>query len=316
VQGLRVISAGFLTTVQDSGRFGYAHLGVSAAGAADAFSLRLGNLLVGNPQRAAGLEMTLAGPELEFGCPCDIALAGAEMVASVDGVRIPNLTAIRIDPGQRLICGSSSDGLRTYLCVSGGIEVPQLFGSAATHLMTGLGGFHGRALLRGDVIPIGSSDSSRARPLMKLRTEFISRIAPHRVLRVTPGPQEESFSAEARRLFYESEYEVRSESDRMGLRLTGQKLPVGGYGSEILTEGVSLGAVQITPSGEPIILFVDHQTTGGYPKIANVISADMHSVGQLRPGDGVTFKAVSLSEARTLLAQQESLFQNNPLIPA
>ena len=276
---IRVVRPGFLTTVQDLGRFGWAHLGVSASGAADALALRAGNLLVGNHEGAAALEMTLTGGEFEFDGPTVCALTGAAPMWEAFETR-----AVR--------CGPARGGARCYLCVRGGIDVPPVLGSRATHLLTGMGGHCGRALRRGDVLPVGGEAIRRPRA---------GHVAPPPlapVLRVTPGAQADWFPTAI-----EGEYEVTEEADRMGLRLRGPALapPT----REMITEGVPLGAVQVPPGGQPIILFVEHQTTGGYPKIANVISADLRTVGQLRPRDRVRFEQVSLERALALLREQE-----------
>ena len=313
---ISIISPGLFATVQDIGRFGYAHLGISAAGAADAVSLRLGNLLLGNHENAPALEMSVVGAEVDFGATTIIALAGADMEPTVDGESMPMWTARKINSGQVVKCGAATSGFRAYLCIRGGIDVPLVFGSASTHSQTRLGGFCGRPLKKGDIVTLAVTASSDSFRSLQVDPEVLSQIAPRNVLRVTSGPQAPLFPQLVHHLFYSSSYEVTRESDRMGLRLTGAALSRNDNNSEILTEGVSLGAVQITHSGMPIILFVDHQTTGGYPKIANVISADLHSVGQLRPGDRVTFTLVSLAEASALLDEQESLIRQLPFIPA
>jgi len=285
-----VLSPGFLTTVQDLGRFGYAHLGVSASGAADCLALRAGNLLVGNAENAPALEMTLAGGTFEFSADAVVALTGSDF-----GADVPMWRPVAVASGGAVRCGASRSGARCYVCVRGGLDVPLMLGSASTHLVTGMGGFQGRALRKGDEIAIGRAEIRRPRaatapPLPAGDTG---------VLRVTPGPQAGSFGDE----FYQTEYEVSEESNRMGLRLRGPALAA--HGGHMITEGVTLGAVQVPPGGEPIILFVEHQTTGGYPKIANVVSADFHRVGQLRPRDRVRFQMVSLDRAMELLREQE-----------
>ena len=285
---MRVIEAGFLTTVQDLGRPGYAHLGVSASGAADALSLRAANRLVGNPEGAAGLEMTLVGGAFEFRQYAVAALAGADMA-----VERPMWRPFPVRAGEVLRCGPAIAGARCYLAVRGGIAVPPVMGSASTHLLTGLGGFAGRALRNGDVLAAGAA-----------AVRLPSRRAAHPpsrppVLRATPGPQAEWFDG----AFWGAGYRVTEESNRMGLRLAG--LALEGHAGRMVTEGVSLGAVQVPPEGQPIILFVEHQTTGGYPKIANVILADMHAVGQLRPRQAVCFECVDYGRARELLREQE-----------
>jgi len=242
-----------------------------------------------------------------------IALAGADMEAAVGGQTIPLWRTVKIKPGEVLKCGAALNGVRTYICVWSGIDVPHVFGSASTHLMTGLGGFEGRPLRRGDLVPLKAPPSPvRFRPL-QLDPKMSAYLKPQDVLRVTSGPQAESFAREAQEIFYSSSYEISQESDRMGLRLKGPELPGTDASGEILTEGVSLGAVQITRLGAPIILFVDHQTTGGYPKLANVVSSDMHRVGQRRPRDIVSFEKVSLARAYELHREQESLIHEHPV---
>jgi antagonist of KipI len=276
-----------LTTVQDLGRPGYAHLGISASGAADALSLRAGNLLVGNPEGAAGLEMTLAGGTFEFESGAVVALTGADFESGV-----PMWTAVEVQPGEQVRCGHARSGARCYLCVSGGIEVPLVLGSASTHLLTGLGGHEGRALKRGDVL-WGASWGRRPRLQRVSRPALPSSTT----IRVTT-PADTLADTLCR-----ATWEVQPDSDRMGLRLRGPALD--GHTAHMLTEGVPLGAVQVPPDGQPIILFAEHQTTGGYPKIANVISADFHAVGQLRPRDPVRFEQVSIDAALALLKAQE-----------
>jgi antagonist of KipI len=272
--------------VQDLGRPGYAHLGISASGAADALSLRAGNLIVGNPEGAAALEVTLAGGTFEFEKRALVALTGADFEAS-----IPLWTRVWLRPGEQVRCGQARSGARCYLCVNGGIEVPRVLGSMSTHLLTGLGGLEGRALKRGDVLAIGPT----------LRT-LTTHPPPPTTHRVQGAPLRVTAHASAYPLT-DSAWEVKEDSDRMGLRLRGPTLDR--RTGHMLTEGVPLGAIQVPPDGQPIILFVEHQTTGGYPKIANVISADFHALGQLRPRDRIRFEQISIDAALTLLAAQE-----------
>jgi antagonist of KipI len=278
---------GFLTTVQDLGRFGWAHFGVSASGAADPFALRAGNLLVGNAENAAALEMTLLGGAFEFETGAVIALTGSDF-----GAGLPLWSSVEVKAGQTVRCGPSQSGARCYLSVRGGIGVPKVMGSASTHLATGVGG---RALRKGDVLPIGAEAVRQPRGAAR----DVPALASGAALRVTAGPQAEAFGDE----LYRGLFTVSEESNRMGLRLRGPALasPAG----HMLTEGVALGAVQAPPDGQPIILFVEHQTTGGYPKPATVVSADFRRLGQLRPRDQVSFERVTIEQALRLLQQQE-----------
>jgi len=280
---IRVLAPGPLTTVQDLGRHGYAHLGVSASGAADALSLRAANRLVGNHENAPALEMTLAGGAFEFEPPAVVALTGAAFEADLAMWRAAEVRALRVGP--------SRDGARCYLAVRGGIDVPLVMGSASTHVVTGLGG---RPLRKGDTLHVGGAVVSKP---CRAAAVPPARGGP---LRVTPGPQAGWFSD----ALYRHQYLVTEASDRMGLRLKGP--PLEAHEGHMLTEGVPLGAVQVPPDGQPIILFVEHQTTGGYPKIANLIGADLHAAGQLRPRDIVVFEAVDFERALELWRAQEA----------
>ena len=202
------------------------------------------------------------------------------------------------------------------MCVRGAIIVDDFLGSGSTHVLSGLGGFQGRALRKGDILEIGAGPQDKPETCGATRVpeHLVEHLAPRKVLRVTPGPQSEWFPQTASRAFFESTYRVTEESNRMGLRLEGAAILPDPARSEMISEGVSLGAIQIPENGLPIILFVDQQTTGGYPKIANVITADLASVGQLRPRDEVRFEQVNWETARSLLQDQESLLQSEDLI--
>jgi antagonist of KipI len=304
---LVVEAPGLLTTVQDLGRVGFGALGVSPSGAADTIATRLGNLLVGNPPGAALLEMTLLGGNFVFPNGAIIALTGADFGPSLERRPLEMWTTYEVDPGMKLKLGATKNYARCYLAVAGGIRVAPILGSAATHLMSGLGGFQGRALRKGDVLQIGARKKKVS--LKKVSPAALLNLKPRKKLRVTDGPQSELFSDEAKRAFFQSTFCVSEESNRLGIRLDGPKLPATGA-AEMITEGVTLGAIQITPSGQPIILSVEQQTTGGYPKIANVIGVDLHRLGQLRPRDEIRFERTSLAVARSLWIEQERLLSN------
>jgi len=325
---IRVRESGLFTTVQDLGREGFAFLGVSASGAADAISLRLGNRLLGNAEGAAGLEMTLLGGTFIFPQGATGALTGSDFGATLDGERVDLWTTFAVKPGQTLRLGPTCSGARCYLCVRGGIAVEPFLGSASTHILSGLGGFEGRALRKGDVLHMGAA-SGLARE-RRLSARAVKMAEPRRVLRVTPGPQSDWFDEASEPLFYGSTYRVAEDANRMGLRLEGAAIPMprddtwqeetgGNAGPSrgtggMVSEGVTLGAVQVPDGGMPIILFVEQQTTGGYPKIANLISADFHSLGQLRPRDEIRFERVAWETARSLLSEQEELMASEELI--
>jgi antagonist of KipI len=308
MSSLVVESPGLLTTVQDFGRMGFGPQGVSPSGAADPVALRLGNLLVGNEAGAAALEMTLMGGSFVFPEGAVIALTGADFGATLNGRAVEMWTSHAVLPGAKLTLGPTRNFARCYLAIAGGIPVAPFLGSASTHLLSGLGGYEGRALRKGDVLRLGT-------PEKKLRQRKISQtvllsLRPRKVLRVTEGPQSDQFPEDARQSFFRSTFRMSEDSDRMGLRLEGPALTSNSAG-EMITEGVPLGAIQVTPSGQSIVLFVEQQTTGGYPKIANVIGADFHRLGQLRPRVEIRFERTSLAVARSLWIEQERLL-NSP----
>ncbi|MGB9431022.1 MAG: biotin-dependent carboxyltransferase family protein [Candidatus Acidiferrum sp.] len=308
MSSLVVESPGPLTTVQDLGRAGYGPLGVSPSGAADPVALRLGNVLVGNEAGAAALEMTLLGGSFLFPEGAVIALTGADFGGTLDGRAVQMWTSYAIPPGEKLTLGPTRNFARAYLAVAGGIQVAPFLGSSSTHLLSGMGGQGGRGLRKGDILRLGKP--KQAIPIVRISETVLLALKPRRVLRVIEGPQFESFSEEARQVFFRGTFRVSEESDRTGLRLEGHNLGPHLPG-EVITEGVPLGAIQVTPSGQPIVLFVEQQTTGGYPKIANVIGVDLHRVGQLRPRSEVRFERTSLAVARSLWMEQERLL-NNP----
>ena len=290
-----VQSPGMFTTVQDLGRPGHGVHGVSRAGAADPLALRIGNRILGNDDNAAALEMTLLGGTFTFPDGARIALTGGRPAS------LPSYECIEVQPGQTLRIGPLESGARCYLCVRGGIDAPLTAGSASTHVLSGLGG---QALKKGDVLAVKNSANV---PTIKTIPNELKTYS--RLLRVTRGPQASQFDEAT---FYDNEYTVSPDSNRMGLRLEGPPVPCPQHG-RMITEGVPLGAIQIPANGQPIILFVDQQTTGGYPKIANIITADIPSTAQLRPGDHVRFRLVTNEEAQTELRRQEQLLNQQLL---
>ena len=304
---IRIEAPGLFTTIQDLGRPGYGPLGVSASGAADSIALRLGNGLVDNPAGAAALEMTLLGGAFLFPDGARAALSGSDFGATMGGASVPLWTAFDIPPGQILRLGPTQTGARCYLCVHGGVAVPSFLGSASTHVLSGLGGFEGRALRKGDVLNIGLP-TANVHHARAVSAATLQRLAPRKLLRVTDSAQTGWFPESSLDIFYTGIYRVTEEANRMGLRLEGSAVAARS-GGHMITEGVPLGAIQVPASGQPIILFVEQQTTGGYPKIANVIAADLPSVGQFRPRDEVRFQRVDLTTARALLREQEELIR-------
>jgi biotin-dependent carboxylase-like uncharacterized protein len=255
--------------------------------------------------------MTLLGGTFMFLDGAVAALTGSDFGGTLEGKPVELWTAFEAHPGQVLRLGPTRSGARCYLCVRGGIEVKLLLGSASTHLLSGLGGHEGRALRKGDVLKIGAAKGSTRKP--KLSAKALERLAPGKALRVTPGPQSAWFTKSAQKIFYGNVYRVTEESNRVGLRLEGAPIaaPTGG---RMISEGTALGAIQVPEGGLPMILSVEQQTTGGYPKIANVICADFHSLGQLRPRDEIRFERVEWETARSLLRDQEKALASEELI--
>jgi antagonist of KipI len=307
MSSLVVESPGLLSTVQDLGRPGFGAVGVSPSGAADPVALQIGNRLVGNAPGKAALEMTLAGGTFAFPEGGVICLAGADFGAQLGGKELTTWRAHAILPGKRVTLGATRDFARCYLCVAGGIVVEEFLGSASTHLLSGLGGWQGRALKKGDILPVGEV-TQRIRQ-RKMKSGVLEALRPRKTLRVTRGPQWEWFAEEMRKKLFEEEFLVSQESNRMGLRLEGPRLATREK-REMISEGAPLGAIQVTPSGQAIVLFVEQQTTGGYPKIANAIGADLHRLGQLRPRDTVRFSEVSFEQARALWIEQQGLLNS------
>jgi len=307
MSSLVVEEPGLLTTVQDLGRMGFGVMGISPSGAADPVALQIGNRLVGNAPGVAGLELTLSGGTFAFPEGGVICLTGADFGAQLDGRELTMWRAHAVMPGRRVTLGATRDFARCYLCVAGGIAAEEFLGSASTHLLSGLGGWKGRALQKGDILPVGEV-TQRIRQ-RKMAAGALEMLRPSKTLRVTRGPQVGWFAEEAWATLLGSEFVVSEESNRIGLRLEGPRLE-SREKKEMISEGTPLGAVQVTPSGQAIILFVEQQTAGGYPKIANVIGADLHCVGQLRPRDAIRFAEVSLEEARALWIEQQKLLQS------
>lgn len=296
---IRVLNPGMLATIQDLGRFEYAHLGVSPSGAADSLAFRLANLVLGNSANAPALEMTLLGATLEFESAATICIGGA----TVADTSIPTYEAVAVEAGFVLRGGPLINGSRSYLAIRGGFKIPRVMGSTSTHLAGKFGGMHGRALKAGDVLECDTLPCGRARKPSGQVLELVRKSGP---IRVTQGPQWACFDEDMTRRFTSSEFEISEHADRSGLRLSGPEIR-DSRGVELLTEGVALGAIQVPRNAQPIILFVDQQTTGGYPKIANVASVDLHRVGQLRPRDKVRFELISMSSAIALFREQEGI---------
>jgi biotin-dependent carboxylase-like uncharacterized protein len=305
---IRVIAPGMLTTVQDRGRWGWQSRGVPVAGPMDPRSHRLANVLAGNEADAATLELTLVGPVLEFEDERMAALAGADFELTVDKRAVPVNAPFLVAAGSIVEFGNRHRGARAYLAVAGGVAVPPVLGSRATHLSSAMGGVEGRPLRAGDRLPLGTIRRESLFDMQnKSRDAFLDLPERQATLRVLPGPQADRFTADALDALQSAPYVVNPASNRMGFRLRGPLLRHVGA-AEMLSDATPIGAVQVPAGGEPILLMADRQTTGGYPSIATVISADIGLAGQLAPGDSITFAVTTLQEAIAALIAQERAF--------
>ncbi len=313
-----VLEAGFLTTVQDAGRTGYRRFGMPLSGAMDQYALAIGNTLLGNQPGEAALECTVVGPTLRFLQATWFSVTGADCLPALDGNPVPTWQACLAPEGSTLALGAVTQGTRAYVALRGGIDVPPFMGSRSTCTLVSVGGFKGRPLHAGDVVPVGAPavppgafgalpedtvvplpDSWRPR-----RYAGLSHV------RIVLGPQDYYFTEEAKATFLSAPYNVTTGSNRMGYRLDGPPLKHI-KGADIVSDGTPFGGIQVPGHGQPIVLMADCQTTGGYSKIACVISTDLPLLAQTKPGDKVTFSAVTVAEAhqerRKMLAEIEGL---------
>lgn len=291
--GLRVVRAGMFTTVQDLGRLGQRAAGVPSGGAMDVIAARVANLLVGNAEDAAGLELTLLGPEIEFLSDALIAVGGAEF-SGVEAWR-----PVQVVAGQRIKFGAAVKGCRGYLAVAGGLAVPVVLGSRSTYVRAELGGMEGRALRAGDMVPVNAVARTVAEHWW-VDPRILPEYGASPTVRVVRGAQAGEFGD----AWLGAEWKVTPQADRMGMRLAGAALVRTG-GRELLSAAVAPGTVQVPPDGQPIVLMADAQTIGGYPQLAHVISVDLPLLAQVRPGDRVRFQEVTLGDAHQLWLARE-----------
>ncbi|MBO8169123.1 MAG: biotin-dependent carboxyltransferase [Thermoanaerobacteraceae bacterium] len=294
--GIMVHNPGLLTTVQDAGRFGYQHIGMPTAGVMDFFAYQAANRLVGNSSGEAVLECTLVGPTLEFTEDALVAVTGGDLSPQLDGMPLPMWESCLVSRGSKLSFQGVRSGARAYIAVAGGIDVPLVMGSRSTYLRGKLGGLEGRKLRQGDYLPVGKTDGRPS--LLRVKPDCIPDYS-RETVRVVLGPQDDYFTSEGIKTFLNETYEVTKNSDRMGYRLTGPTIEHG-KGADIISDGIPLGGIQVPGHGEPIIMMVDRQTTGGYPKIATVITPDISLVAQKNPGDRIKFAQVTLEEAQEI----------------
>lgn len=296
---IKIINPGMFTTVQDLGRRGYQKYGIPPSGALDSYSLQLANLLVGNDKGEACLEATIAPPTIGFNKETWFSVTGGDWRPKLNGKELPAWKSIPAMKGDKLSFESKGTGMRVYISFSGGIDIPTVLGSKSTYARAALGGFKGRSLEQGDVLEIRES---RKIVSQEIPEEFKPDLQFENIA-VILGPQEDHFSEKGLENFLNSKYTVRSDSDRMGIRFDGPSIEHSD-GADIISEAVAGGSVQVPGNGKPIILLSDRQTTGGYTKLATVIKAAGSKLAQMKPGDEVSFREISLEKAYTLRKKQ------------
>ena len=305
--GIYIMSGGLLTTVQDLGRYSYQQQGISPSGAMDSRSFRLANYLVGNQENEAGLEVTLLGPRIQFTNGTVFAVTGADMTPCLNDQPVEMYRAIQVTAGDILSFRELKSGCRSYIAFAGGLDIPLVMGSRSTLLRGAIGGYEGRKLKTGDNIglryPVSQLPDleSRVIPAEDFTGEKVT-------LRVLLGPQEERFTSEGIATLLREAYVVTPQSDRMGYRLEGPTIQHK-TDANIITDGIALGSIQVPGNGKPIIMMADRQSTGGYTKIANVISVDIPRLAQCKPGTQIYFQQVTLEEAHCLYRQQHEQLQ-------
>jgi biotin-dependent carboxylase-like uncharacterized protein len=296
---LLVEDAGPLTTVQDLGRPGYLRVGIPASGPMDREAFLLANRLIGNPDTAAGLECTLIGPRLAFTDERLVAITGADMAPTVNGAPVPAWQGLRVRAGDVLRLGPARSGVRAYLAIAGGVDTPPVLGSRATYVRGRLGGLEGRALRKGDRLPLGRVGAARPR---RVQPERVPSYGGEPELAVVLGPQDDRFTGAGIAALFEGPYQMRPQNDRMGARLQGPFIEHT-RGHDIISDGVALGGIQVIGEGQPIVLLADRQSTGGYTKIGTVCSFDIGRIAQVKPGGRLHFRRVTVAEAHAMLRQ-------------
>ncbi|MCI8611841.1 MAG: biotin-dependent carboxyltransferase family protein [Clostridiales bacterium] len=302
---IRIKVPGPLTTVQDLGRIGHMHSGFQQSGAMDWYAASLANILCGNDVNSAVLEMTLGGITCRFLEPVAFALCGADMYAVLDGIPVPMQQVVMAPAGSLLKMGMAKTGCRTYMAVSGGLDVPLVMGSRSTNLRCKVGGLAGRGLRAGDVLSVLPGVSF----VSGFYAPYKKPVHGETLIRAIPGPQNDYFTKNGMQTFFTAAYAVTPASDRMGMKLSGPA-PEAISGTDIISDGIALGSVQIPAGGQPIILLSDRQTVGGYAKIATVIKADLPKLAQLRPGDTIRFIKTDRKEALSALGKMQEYLAN------
>jgi len=313
---ITVVKPGLLTTVQDLGRPGYQQYGIVVGGALDALAARAANLILGNADNAAVIEMAQTGPELQFAADTLVAWCGADFDAQLAGQALPRDRAVRVAAGESISFGFPRNGLRAWLAVAGGVDVPLVLGSRSTYRRAGIGGHQGRPLVAGDRLAISQpperavalmgslAAAGRRSPAWTVRPETLGRQAPAGTVRAIRGPEWAWFTREAQQAFFSAEWEATKEADRMGVRLQGPALALL-KPREMISSAVNTGVVQVPSAGQPIVLLPSRQSVGGYPRLAAVASVDLGRITQLRQGDKVRFQEIALPLAHELCLARE-----------
>jgi biotin-dependent carboxylase-like uncharacterized protein len=311
VESIEVLSPGLQTTIQDLGRFGYGHYGVPPSGALDSFSLRVANRLVGNSENFACLETTLMGLSLRALTNVCFAVTGADLRLNVNKKPLRIWCSHILNKGDILAFAGPRNGCRAYVAFGGGIIAPFVLGSLSTNLFSGFGGIEGRSLQRGDCLSIDSPQAKLAMAGRSLKSHLIPKYPSAWNLRIVWGPQDDDFTKEGKRTFTHTPYRASSQSDRTGIRLEGAEIQRKKDTAEsIISEGLISGSIQVPGDGKPIII-LGETVSGGYRKIATIITADLPLLGQIKPGDDIQFTAISLAEARRALDEMGPKV-NNP----
>ncbi len=314
---VKVLHPGLLTTIQDLGRYGSQKYGVIVSGAMDSYSLRIANLLVGNDEGEGALEITLFGTTLQFERDLLIAITGGDLLTTIDGEVAPTWRPILMRKGSVLQFKSAIKGCRAYVAFAGGIAIPKVMESKSTYLRAGIGGFQGRALQKGDTLECGEISNlgqSFVQQLEQMKSHFtwavnynaLINLQPTQTIRILKGTEYDRFDEKSQQTLVSEPYTITTQADRMGYRLEGPVLSLA-EPFELLSESVTYGTIQVPPNGQPIILMADRQTTGGYPKISQIISADLSSLAQLQPTSTIHFKGLSHEEAEMELLKKEQL---------
>jgi len=303
---IRILDAGAQTTIQDLGRPGQLRYGIPPSGAVDRYACVLANRLVGNADGAAALECTLAGPRFEVDVPCAIGVAGADMPVTLNGREAPGWTTLALKPGDVVKLGFARSGVRSYIAFSGGIDVPAVMASRSTYVRGRLGGLEGRALRKEDRLRVFAAALPRP---WRIARRAVPDYEGEPAIRVVLGPQDDRFTRDGIAALLETPYQMLPQSDRMGARLRGERISHS-RGHDIISDGIALGSIQVPGDGQPIVLLVDRQSTGGYAKLATVCSFDIGRIGQLKPGRSLRFQAVTIEDAHRLLRDSDALLES------